>query len=98
MTKHEIIKANYGKAMNKMRQKIRFLVRDLGWLHTDSRGPLSPTEWTRAGTVANQWFMENSHSPVRKPVENMTHKELRTACTVLERLKLNYYKQVSKPQ
>lgn len=98
MNKHEIIKANYGRAINKMRQKIHFQVRTLGWLKTDNRGPLTPAEWAKAGAIASDWFLNNEHSPVRKSIDIMTHKELRMAVTVLDRLIANHYKKVSQPQ
>lgn len=96
-TKHEIIKANYGRAMNKMRARIRFIVRDLGWLRTANRGPLTPNEWAKAERLASEWFMESEHSPVHKALADMTHKELRLAITVMERLLRNHFKKVSQP-
>lgn len=97
MNKHEVIKANYARAMNRMRSKLHFLVRDLGWIQTQSRGTLSVEEWAKAGSVANSWFLQSPHSPVRKRMEDMTHRELRIACTVLEKLKVNHFKQIGKP-
>lgn len=95
MNKHEMIKAKYGQAMNNMRNYIIFKARDLGWIQTESRGRLSPAEWTKATNAINKWFMENSHSPVRKHLSEMTHKELRIAVTVMDKLVLNQYKKVS---
>lgn len=95
MNKHEMIKAKYGMAINKMRAKIRFQVRTLGWLQTDNKGPLTRQEWDKAEQVANDWFMNNSHSPVKKHIGEMTHSELRKAVTVLDRLIANHYKKLS---
>lgn len=96
MNKHEIIKANYGRSMNKMRMKIFFRVRDLGWIKTSNRtGWLTPDEISKATTAANDWFINNSHSPVHKAVADMTHKELRQAVTVLDKLIANHYKKLA---
>ena len=94
-TKHEIIKANYGHAMYKMKWRIRFIARDLGWA-TARNITEAKKEWHElAEKRASEWFMESSHSPVKKQLEEMTHKELQQALTVMERLLQYHYKKVS---